>query len=502
MKDRLNFTDFVTLCQNRGKIGLSDEEKQTVRESRKALKDIIKANPDKAYYGINTGVGALLRKPIPKRRLREFQENLIMSHACGVGKPLEKEIVRGMMLHMILNLKKGYSGIKLETLEGLVAMFNKDIIPVVPEKGSLGASGDLVPQAHIALALIGKGKVWYRDTALLSERVLRSFGICPVELETGEAIALLNGTSLMTSLLAFLVFQANNLVRTADIAAAMSISALEGDLRSFDARVQKLRPHLGQAVAAFRIGTLLKDENQNEDSEFMQDAYSLRCVPQVHGAFLETLFKVRDIIDEEINAFCGNPIILSKEKKVDLIQGSGNFHGQSLSQAADNLSIALCSLSNISERRIERLLNPHLSGLPPFLTKNGGLNTGLMIAQYTAASLVSENKTLAHPASVDSISVSAGQEDFVSMGAWATRKAWEVCKNAEQVIAIETLCAAQALDFKSPLPESKIKKIHGIVRSYVPYLERDRILAEDIETLFKVIHSGEFLREVENKARS
>lgn len=461
MKEKLNYSEFVTLCKNLERIGLTEAEKEKIIESRKVFEAIIKSNPKTAYYGINTGVGFLLKKRIPKSRQGEFQENIVMSHACGVGEPLDKELTRGIMLHMILNLKKGCSAIKLETLRLLMEIFNKNLVPVVPMKGSVGASGDLIPQAHIALCLTGRGRIWHQEFIWPSEQILQVFGLKPVKLETGEAIALLNGTSFMTSILAFSVFQADNLIQTSDIAVALTSKALEG-------------------------------------YQSLQSAYSLRCVPQVHGTVCDIWRNTKDTVEKKINDFSGNPVILVKEEKI--FQGSGNFHGQSLSQAADNLSIALSTLANISERRIERLLNPHFSKLPPFLAKNGGLNTGLMIAQYAAAALVSENKTLAHPASVDSIPVSAGQEDFVSMGGWAARKCWEICKNAEYVIAIEILCSVQALDCKKPLPEDpKIRKIHKIIRSRIPYIEKDREFGEDIERLRDFIRSGEFLKEVENE---
>jgi len=507
MEDQMHFVDFVTLCRGKEKIYLSQKEKKIVEESRGALKSLIKSNPDQVYYGINTGVGALLKKRIPRRKLREFQENLIMSHACGVGLSLEKETVKGMMLHMILNLKRGYSGIRLETLELLIEMFNKDIIPVVPEKGSLGASGDLVPQAYISLALIGKGEVWHQGERLSTISVFEKYKIQPVKLQIGEAIALLNGTALMSSLLAFTAHHADNLIKAAHIAAAMSIAALKGNIQPFIKESQKLSYHRGREVSAAYLAELLSSKKttafQPNEDKSLQDAYSLRCASRVFGNFLETLYyHVWKVALEEINNFSGNPEIFSKEKKIE--QGGNNFHGQSLAQAADNLSIALTSLAGISERRIERLLNPSLSGLPPFLTKNSGLNTGLMIAHYTAAALVAENRVLANPASIHSIPVAAGQEDFVSMGALAARKAWEICKNTEYAIAIEILCATQALDFRKPLPESNIKKIHKIVRSYVPHLGRDRKLDRDIEKIFSLIHNcgneyqneNEFLNEV------
>jgi histidine ammonia-lyase len=487
IKDKLDYSEFVDLCRGQRTVELKGRDRERIRQSRNVFEGILKSNPQRSYYAVNTGVGALLNRRIPKGRMEEFQENLIMSHTCGIGPPLEREIVKGIMLHMILNLKKGYSGIRLPTLELLVEMFNKDIIPVVPAKGSLGASGDLVPQAHIALALIG------RDP----QRVLPAAGLEPAKLQIGEAIALLNGTSFMTSCLAFLVFQSDSLIRTADIAAAMTIEALGCSAKSFEPELQQLRPHPGQVTTAHYLNRLLlKTKGSKKPVYPLQDAYSLRCIPQVHGAFRDVLSRVRGVVDTEISSFGGNPWISTKGEKTEICEGSGNFHGQILAHAADSLSIALCSISGISERRIDRLVSRGANGLPLFLARNQGLNTGLMITQYTAAALVSENKTLAHPASVDSIPVSAGQEDFVSMGGWAVSKAREICRNTEYVIAIEILCAAQALDFREPLPEeSRMAKIHEIVRSRVAHFERSRVLAEDIEDLYELVHNGGLLEE-------
>jgi len=485
--DKLNYSEFVSLCRGQKRIKLGAADRERIRQSRKAFENVLKSSPDKSYYAVNTGVGALLNRRIPKGRMEEFQDNLIMGHSCGVGPPLEKELIKGIMLHMILNLKKGYSGIRLPTLELLIEMFNRDIIPVVPAKGSLGASGDLIPQAHIALALIGKDP----------QRILPAAGLEPAKLQIGEAIALLNGTSFMTSYLAFLVFQSDKLIRTADIAAAMTIEALNCNPQSFESQVQELRPHPGQITTAKYLNRLLlKTRGGDKLACALQDAYSLRCIPQVHGAFRDALSQTKAIVDTEINSFGGNPWISTKGEKTEIREGSGNFHGQILAHAADSLSIALCSISGISERRIDELVTCCASGLPLFLAKNEGLNTGLMITQYTAAALVSESKTLAHPASVDSIPVSAGQEDFVSMGGWAVSKAREICRNTEYVIAIEILCAAQALDFRKPLPKkSRIAKIHEVVRSRVAHFEKSRVLADDIEQLYGLVHDGRLLEE-------
>ena len=487
IKDKLNYSEFVNLCRGQRTIKLGERDRERIKQARKAFEGVLKSNPEKSYYGINTGVGALLNRRIPKGRMEEFQENLIMGHSCGVGPSVEREIVKGIMLHMILNLKKGYSGIRLPTLELLVEMFNRDIIPVVPAKGSLGASGDLIPQAHIALALIG------RDP----RRILSAAGLEPAKLQVGEAIALLNGTSFMTSCLAFLVFKSENLIRTADVAAAMTIEALNCNPQSFEPELQELRPHPGQiATASYLNRLLLKTKGGKRPPCALQDVYSLRCIPQVHGAFRDVLSWARNVVDTEINSFGGNPRISAKGGKTEICEGSGNFHGQILAQAADSLSIVLCSISGISERRIDELLTCGANGLPLFLARNEGLNTGLMMTQYAAAALVSESKTLAHPASVDSIPVSAGQEDFVSMGGWAVSKAREICRNTEYVIAIEILCAAQALDFRAPLPKkSRLAKIHEIVRSRVAHFEKSRVLAEDIEELYGLVHDGRLLEE-------
>ncbi len=483
MKEIFDLKDFISLIDGKEKITLSSKDKERVRKSRSALRAILKANPDRLYYGINTGVGALLNIRIPQKKLEAFQKNLIRSHCCGVGNPLQKEVVKGMMLHMILSHKKGCSGIRLKTLELLIEMFNRDLIPVVPEIGSVGASGDLVPQAYIALSLIGEGNVWYgvlRDEPVQSSIVFFREGLDHLRLKTGEAIALINGTGLMTSFLAQTVFKAKSLISIANIVSAMAVAALGGSPQPFDERIHDLRPHLGQKIVAREIRKLLY--GSRECQKALQDAYSLRCIPQVHGPIYETILRAEETVVREINSFTGNPIISENE----IVHGGGNFHGQILAQLADELSTSLTNLSAISERRIERMLNPKLSGLPPFLAKGDETNSGLMVVQYTAAALVAENKTLAAPASIHSIPVSANQEDFVSMGAFAARKCWQICKNAEYVVAIELLCAAQALNSLKNIPP-RIKKIQEIFRTYVPAVKEDRVLAGDIETIFKDI---------------
>ncbi|MBI4812754.1 aromatic amino acid lyase [Candidatus Falkowbacteria bacterium] len=499
--DRLSPVDFVELCRDIGKIELRQSEKEAVEKGRAILEKAIKSGEE--YYAVNTGVGALLDRRIPPTKMLEFQENLILSHACGVGKPLEECIVRGMILHMILNLKSGYSGIRLETLELLIGMFNRNIIPVVPEKGSLGASGDLIPQAHIALTLIGRGRVFRMPGAICATtEEFDRHNLRPIKLQAGEAITLLNGTSLMTSLMAFTAVYAKNLITTAHIAAAMSIAALGGTHDTFDFKAQNWNRRAYRDASTDFIRFLLSSKKQHfSDQSGMknkrQKPYSLRCSPRVLGSFLETLSRyVWPLVAGEINNFSGNPEIFLESEKV--AQGRDNFHGQSLAQAADALAIVLANLSGISERRIDKLLNGSSKDLPMFLMRGSGLNTGLMIVQYTAVSLVAENRFLANPASVHSIPVAAGQEDFVSMGALGARRVWEILKNAEMVVAIELLCAAQAFDFKRSVPgDSWIRKAHKIIREIVPHFDKDEEFCRQIENLAGFIHDRDgFLKKI------
>lgn len=500
--DRLSPVDFVELCCGFGKIELSRAEKEAVEKGRAILEKAIRSGGE--YYAVNTGVGALLDRRIPPAKMLEFQENLVLSHACGVGNFLPVGIIRGMMLHMILNLKSGYSGIRPEILELLIEMFNRNIIPVVPEKGSLGASGDLIPQAHIALSLIGRGRVFRGvfDTTCSTIEELERHNLRPAKLQAGEAIALLNGTSLMTSLMAFAAVYAKNLITTAHVAAAMSIAALGGNSEAFDFRAQNWNRRVYRDASADFIRSFLFLEKQrlNDRSETKnkrQKPYSLRCSPRVLGSFLETLCRyVWPLVSDEINNFSGNPEIFLESETV--VQGRDNFHGQSLAQAADALAVVLANLSGISERRIDKLLNGKSKGLPMFLMRSSGLNTGLMIVQYTAASLVAENRFLANPASIHSLPVAAGQEDFVSMGALGARRVWEILKNAETVVAIELLCAAQALDFKRPVPDdSLVGKAHKIIRELVPHFDKDEEFGRRIENLAGFVHSRDgFLKKI------
>ncbi len=465
---------------------------------------------DETIYGVTTGFGEFSNVCIAGRDLRALQENLILSHAAGAGDPLPREIVRAMMLLRANALAKGFSGVRIELVELLIGMLNHDIVPLIPSQGSVGSSGDLVQLSHLVLAMLGKGSVVRESRrgevrVLDSGRALRQAGLRPVALEAKEGIALVNGTQMMTAFAALAVQHALRLCRVADIAAGLSLEALRGSDTPFDARIQHLRPYRGQRDAARSIRVLMQGseirESHRHNDPRVQDAYSIRCVPQVHGASRDAIDYVKDIVSVEINAATDNPLILARE---GIHLEGGNFHGQPIALAMDFLAIALAELANISERRTERLVNGSLSGLPRFLTEHGGLNSGLMIAQYTAASLVSENKVLCHPGSVDSIPTSANQEDHNSMGSISAQKAWRVLRNAQTVLAIEVLCASQGLDFaKLLLPGRTLKAgagveaAHRMVRNRIPHLNRDRVLHTDIQKAYDLVVSGELQRAVE-----
>ncbi len=457
--------------------------------------------------------------------IEQLQENLIFSHAAGTGDMLPIEIVRAMMVLRINALAKGYSGIRLSTVELLLDMLNHGIIPVIPSQGSVGASGDLVQLAHLVLAMMGKGKVIRNKKNQVSgERkaiikkteitdaatALRRCGLQPVRLTAKEGLALINGTQMMTAYAALAVYQAKLLAKTADIASAVSVETLRGSDTAFDERIHRLRPYKGQMDAAKNMRRLMRNselrESHRQDDPRVQDAYSIRCIPQVHGASRDVFDFIYDKVSIEINSANDNPLIFPED---GIHLEGGNFHGQPMAFAMDFLAIALSELANISERRIERLVNGSLSGLPRFLTPNGGLNSGLMIAQYTAASLVSENKVLAHPASVDSIPTSANQEDHNSMGSISAQKAWRVLKNTQTVIAIELLCACQGMDFARTLNRTKPLKsgagteaAYQFVRRHIKHLEKDRVLYDDIQKALALIEDGSVLNTVEKRIGS
>ncbi|MCD6224440.1 MAG: histidine ammonia-lyase [Deltaproteobacteria bacterium] len=492
----MSLQELASIARDKVKVKLTEGSKKRILASRKLVEQWLKK--EKAVYGITTGFGALSDVRISSRDARKLQRNILMSHACGVGDPFDEEIVRAVLALRIKDLARGNSGIRLETVDFLVELLNRGVCPLIPEKGSVGASGDLAPLAHLALVLIGLGEATYNNCSMSGKEALRLCGLSPLSLEAGEGLALLNGTQVMTGIGGLAVYDSLRLAKIIDIAAAMSIEVLLGSRTEFDARIHKLRPHPGQITAAGNMDRIVQESeiiSSHKDCRRIQDAYTLRCSPQVHGASRDAIEYAVKIIETEINSSTNNPLIFPESG--DFLLG-GNFHGQPVALAMDFLGIAVSELANISERRIERLVNPKLSGLPAFLVSDGGLNSGFMIAQYTAAALVSENKVLSHPASVDSIPTSANKEDHVSMGTIAARKCREIVKNAEHVVTIELLCGAQAMDlFTNIKPGKGTMAAYRVIRNVVKHLENDRILYKDIEALKQLIHNGKILEAVE-----
>jgi histidine ammonia-lyase len=451
-------------------------------------------------YGVNTGFGRFVSQSIPEELTEELQLRLLRSHACGVGDPYPDEVVRAAMLLRANALAKGRSGARAELVELLLACLERGVLPVVPSRGSVGASGDLAPLAHLALPLVGEGEAWFDGERLPGREALDRAGLVPMTLAAKEGLSLVNGTQFMAAFGALGFVRAHRLAKVADVACAVSLEALQGSRSSFLPQVHALRPLRGQQASAANVLVLLQDSAINESHRWcdkVQDAYSLRCAPQVHGASRDLLDYVDYTISVELNAATDNPLVLVED---DMLVSNGNFHGQPLAFALDALAMATAELANISERRVERLVNPSLSGgLPPFLTTDGGLNSGFMIPQYVAASLVSENKVLAHPASVDSIPTSAGQEDHVSMGNVSGLKAWQVLANAEWALAIELLAGVQGVEFLAPLePGRGVAAARRFVRDLSPRLTDDRPLAGEIDAVAAAIRDGSLVAAVED----
>ncbi|MEJ2166888.1 MAG: histidine ammonia-lyase [Desulfobacterales bacterium] len=488
----------VKIARQGANVKLTPASEQRLRDTRRLIGKWVEE--ERTIYGVTTGFGALSDVVISKKDTRRLQENILMSHAAGVGEPLEEEIVRASMALRIKDLARGHSGIRLETVTHLIALLNWGVCPVMPAKGSVGASGDLAPLAHMSLVLIGQGEALYKGQRMTGGQALSKCGLKPIHLEAGEGLALVNGTQVMTAIGGLAVYDARRLSKVTDIAAAMSLEVLMGSRTEFNKRIHEIRPHPGQAAAADNMERIVQNSEiitSHKDCGRVQDAYTLRCSPQVHGATKDALNYCHRVIETEMNSSTNNPLFFAENQ--DFLLG-GNFHGQPVALAMDFLSMAAAELANISERRIERLVNPMLSGLPAFLVGDGGLNSGFMIAQYTAAALVSENKVLCHPASVDSIPTSANKEDHVSMGTIAARQCREVLRNTEEVIAIELLCAAQALDlFTNLKPGEGTLEAYRVIRQEIPHLETDRILAADIATMKALIRSGKILTAVEKK---
>lgn len=488
-------------------VELSPGSRVKVQKARKLIDEWIESN--KTIYGVTTGFGGFSSIRIPKKDIEQLQENLIVSHTAGVGENLPPFIVKLMMLLRANALASGYSGIRLDTLQLLIDMMNNNIIPVIPSQGSVGASGDLAPLSHLVLAMIGKGKVQLigdvtnpeeaNSKIVSAKSALKKSGLNPVRLMAKEGLALINGTQMMTAYGAFICIEAKKLTKLADIAGALSHEALRSTDRAFDKRVHSLRPYPGQLASARNILELInKSEiraSHLQDDPRVQDSYSIRCIPQVHGASRDAIDYICSRIEIELNSVNDNPIIFPEDK--DYISG-GNFHGQPLALPLDFMAIALSELADISERRIDRLTNGTSEKLPKFLAKEGGLNSGYMIAQYTAAALVSENKVLSHPASVDSIPTSAGKEDLNSMGSISARKCFQILRNVQNVIAIEMLLASQGIDFLKPLKCGiGTGAAYNTIRKEIPTLKRDRILKNDLDKIIALLQSGTIQKSVE-----
>jgi len=496
--DDLRIGDVWAVAFEDAAAALSDDARTKMRAARELVERAAHGTREHTY-GINTGFGRFVSRSIPEEQTEELQLRLLRSHACGVGDPYPAEIVRAAMLLRANALAKGNSGARIETVELLLELLGRGVLPYVPSRGSVGASGDLAPLAHLALPLVGEGEASYDGELLSGAEALVAAGLEPTRLAAKEGLSLINGTQFMAAFGALGVVRARRLAQTADLTCALSLEALQGSRTSFLPQIHALRPLQGQADSAANVLRLLEGSRINEAHRWcdkVQDAYSLRCAPQVHGASRDLLAYVQGTVAVELNAATDNPLVLVEE---ELLVSNGNFHGQPLAFALDVMAMAVSELASISERRLERLVNPNLSdGLPAFLTSNGGLNSGFMIPQYVAAALVSENKTLCHPASIDSIPTSAGQEDHVSMGNAAGLKAWQVLGNAERALAIELLAGAQAVEFLAPLePGEGVRATHEFVRSLSPRLQDDRSLASDIEAVAAAIRAGTVTAAVE-----
>ena len=490
----LSAAEVISVARHYAQVELGNESIVLIQAARSVIDDI--AAQGKKVYGITTGFGHLSSVRIPQEQLVDLQHNLLRSHAAGVGEPLSEEIARAMMLLLVASLARGHSGVRVEVVHSLLALLNARVYPFVPSRGSVGASGDLAPLAHLGLLLVGEGEAFFEGQRIAGAETLHRIGLAPLRLQAKEGLALINGTHLMEAIAILALADANILVETAEVACAMSLEGLLGSHAPLDARIHTRRGQIGQQTSAAHLRQLVRESEIHEshrDCPRVQDPYTLRCAPQVFGAIRDALGYCTQIFERELGAVTDNPLVFAEEQ--DVISG-GNFHGQPLALALDMMAVALAQLASFAERRVYDLVGPHewdKGGAPLFLTPNPGLNSGLMITQYAAAALVNEIKLLAHPASIDSIPTSAGMEDFVSMGVTSAHKLLRVIEYVQQVVAIELLCAAQMLEFRKPLqPGLGVLDAYGRVRSLVAKLEQDRILAPDMATLAQAVKSGVF----------
>ncbi len=488
-KSKLTLEDVFNVASKDQKVKLSSFAKIKIKKAHDYL--LKRSKSGEVIYGVNTGFGILSNVKVEDQDLAQLQLNLLRSHAVGTGEPLSREKVRAMVLLRASTLTQGHSGVSVKLVEALIHLLNSDITPWIPEQGSVGASGDLSPLAHLALVLIGEGRAYVGGKLISGKKALELKKLKPVTLGPKEGLALINGTQFMAALATFAVLESERLFRVANISSAMTLEALRGTTTAFDSKIQAVRPHPGQIEVAKILRDLLghpkksQIANSHEDCGRVQDPYSLRCIPQVHGATLETIRFVRETVEREINSVTDNPLVFPEEGE---ILSGGNFHGQYLALGMDYLAIAMAEIGSISEQRIEKLVNPAISDLPAFLIEKSGINSGFMIVQVAAASIVSENKTLCHPASVDTIPTSADKEDHVSMGAWAARKCLVVIKNVERVLSMELMAATQGVDLLRPLKTTpKLEKIRSDIRKKVPFFEEDAPFYESIEEMIKII---------------
>jgi len=498
--ESLTVEEVVRVARDGEPVKLSHPAIKRVEACHAALLRIVRSG--KPVYGVTTGFGQLENVPISKADLLRLQENLVRSHAAGAGPPLHVDDVRASILIRANALAKGYSGVRHEVVDLLLGMLNKGVHPFVPSRGSLGASGDLAPLAHIALVMIGEGEAYVGEKRMPGGAALRAAGLKPLRLEAKEGLAILNGTAVMAGLGCLLVADALGLLKDAEIAASMSFEGLRGSPAPFDARIARLKKQVGQHLVAGNMVKLLQDSEivqSHKGPHRVQDPYSLRCIPQVLGACFESIQYARQVLEIEINSATDNPLIFPDT--AESLSG-GNFHGQSLAMALDFLGLGLTVLGAFSERRTARLVDPQLSELPPFLTEHGGLQSGMMILQYTAAALASENKVYAHPASADSIPASANQEDHNSMGQGAAVKARHILENARRIVAIEYLCGAQGLEFRKPLKAGLGPRFaHRLLRKSVPRLTTDRSMSGDIDHVVGMMRAGEISKVVQARSR-
>lgn len=475
-------------------VQLTDTAVKKIENAHKRVRKILES--DQTVYGVNTGFGALSHVRIPSKKVKKLQLNLVRSHTSGTGDPLPEPVVKSALVLLVNGLSNGYSGCRRVLVETLVEMINKGVYPIIPSQGSLGASGDLIPLAHLAIVVVGEGKAIYRGTRYSGKMAMKKAGIPALTLEAKEGLSLINGSYVMTALGSLALRKAEILNKLVDVTAATTLEVTMGSKIPMNPEIHKIRPHPGQIATAANIRKLVEGSEiiaSHKYCDRVQDAYSLRCIPQVHGAVKDAVRCCRSTFEIEMNSVTDNPLVFENS-----VISAGNFHGQPLAISLDMLGIAMTSLANIVERRIDRLMNPAMSGLPAFLSPNPGLNSGYMMAHYLAASISFENRGLATPGSIDSVPVSANKEDYNSNGMWCARKAWQIVNNTEKIIAVELLCAVQALDFvKGWHPGKGTRAAYDVIRQEVPKLKSDRIIQKDINKVIELVRTGQILKAVE-----